>query len=178
MAVQNPKKIIQISATLAGSTNEVVLIQNNSSRTLLTVNIPNQLYLRHLKGWANISSLPEAIYPINEPRDTSSARQQKQAYFRASPKIGISLRIRPIGEAYSRGIGECCILDFYGVRPGFLYNVLEYIGEIGIQPNWALTARQIDRGFGVMTSEDYISFTGYATEESEFLQDHNLVVIP
>lgn len=178
MAVQNPKKIIQISQTLSGSTNEVVLIQNNSSRTLLGVNIPNQIYLKHLKGWANIASLPEAIYPISEPRDTAAARQQKQAYFRASPKIGVSLRIRPIGETYVRGRGECCILDFYGVRPGFLYDVLEYIGEIGIQPNWALTARQIDRGFGTMSIDDYISFTGYVTEESEFLQDHNLVVIP
>lgn len=181
MAVQNPKKVKQISAILRPGTAEVVVLQNNTNRTLLGVQISEQLFIKHIQAWGVIYSLDEAVYPISDPRDTSAARQQKQAYFRASPRIGLALRIRPIGEAYSRGLGECCKLDFYGVRPGFLYNILEYIGNdksVGLAPGWALTARQIDRGFGLLTGDDYISIQGYAIDESEFLQDHNLVVIP
>lgn len=178
MAVQNPKRIKQISSTLTAVSTEVILIQNSSSKTLLSVNVPDQFYIKHIQSWGVINSLQEAVYPISDPRDTSAARQQKQAYFRASPKIGVAIRLRPVGEAYNPGIGECCILDFYGVKPGFLYNVMEYIGELAIEPGWALTARIINRGFGVLSSGDYITFTGYATNESEFLQDHNLIIIP
>lgn len=181
MAVDTAEKIVQIRATLTAQTTEVSLIANNTSQTVLGVAVPDQYSIYALQGWAEIPSKEEAFLPVDDPRDSTMARRQKREFFRAGIKAGIEVRIQPIGAIYVRGIGKAAGYDFFPVRPGYLVNVFEYLTQaptFKLAQGWEIVARQVDRGYGLLTGDDFISFTGYGVRKGQFLQDHNLVVIP
>ncbi len=181
MAVDTSEKVVQIRATLTAQTTEVSLIANNTSQSVLGVAVPDQYEIFALQGWAEIPSKEEAFLPVDDPRDTSLVRRQKREFFRAGIKVGIAVRIQPIGSAYVVGVGKSAGYDFFPVRPGYLVNVFEYLTQaqtFKLAQGWEIVARQVDRGYGLLSGSDFISFTGYGTRKGQFLQDHNLVVIP
>lgn len=178
MAIQGNQKIIQISGLLTANTPEISLIQNNRFSSILGVQVPRQTFIHALQGWGEISSLDEAFLPIDDPKDSSMVRRQKREFFRASPKIGIEVRVQPIGAAAAPG--KAAGYDFFPVKPGYLVDIFEYLTQadkFGLQEGWEIRIRQVNRGYGLLTGTDSISFTGWALENPEFLQDHNLNII-
>lgn len=181
MAVEGNKKFVQIRAALTASTQTITLISNNRSSTILGVSVPHQCSIYAMQGWGEIRSLDEAFLPVDDPRDSTLARRQKREFFRASPKVGIDIRLQPIGEAFTTGLGKTAGYDFFPVRPGYLVNLFQYLTQaekFGLAQGWEIVARVVDRGYGTLTGDDVISITGWAEDTSNFLQDHNLVVIP
>lgn len=181
MAVEGNKKIVPIRATLTATNQSVTILSNSRSSTILGVSVPHQCFIYGLQGWGEIRSLDEAFLPVDDPKDSSIVRRQKREFFRASPKVGIDIRLQPIGEIFTTGNGKTSGYDFFPVRPGYLVNLFEYLTrseKFGLAQGWEIVARQVDRGYGLLTGNDFISITGWAEDTSSFLQDHNLVVIP
>jgi hypothetical protein len=75
---------------------------------------------------------------------------------------------------------EVGIVDIYNIKPCFLTGVSEFFSDLeiyGIQFGWKIFAEIIDRGYGILQTNsgenqqnDRITITGFATENSSFLQ--------
>lgn len=181
MAVEGNKKLVPIRATLTATAQTVTIVSNARTSTILGVSVPHQCFIYAMQGWGEIRSLDEAFLPVDDPKDSTVARRQKREFFRASAKVGVDIRLQPIGEVFMAGVGKTAGYDFFPVRPGYLVNLFEYLTQadkFGLPQGWEIVARTVDRGYGLLTGSDFISITGWAEDTSNFLQDHNLVVIP
>ncbi len=183
MAIDMPDRIAQIAAKITPATsNQEVILYNPSTATVLGTGINYQGYMATVRCMAYIDSIGESFAPIILPTDTEAQKEQKNQFFRASPKKGLMFFLRsPANEDFEVGL-----IDLYNVKPVFLAGIDEYFSGVtiyGIKFGWRIVAKIIDRGFGLLANNtgagkqnDWLSITGYVEEKSSLLQDHNNIV--
>ena len=183
MAIDMPDRIAQIAARITPATsNQEAILYSPSNASVLGVNINYQGYMAVIRCAAHIDSIPQTFAPIILPTDTLAQKEQKNQMFRASPKKGLLISLRsPTDQNFEIGI-----IDLYNVEPIFITGINEFFTDLenyGIEFGWKIYAILIDRGHGLLQNNtgvglqnDWVSITGYVTEKSSFLQDHNNVV--
>jgi hypothetical protein len=183
MAIDMPDRFAQIAARITPATsNQEAILYVPSSATVLSTPVNYQGYMAVIRCAVYIDSLPETFAPVILPTDTLAQKEQKNQMFRANPKKGLLVSLlSPINEIFEVGI-----IDLYNVKPIFLTGVNEFFTDLeiyGIKFGWRIHAKMIDRGHGLLQNNtgvgkqnDWLSITGYVTEKSSFLQDHDNVV--
>jgi len=183
MSIPMPTLTKQIGGKISATSNpQSVMLYTPSSASVLGTQINYNGGMARIRIWAFIDSLPEVVAPVILPTDTNSEKERKNNSFRINPKKGVMIYLQsPSNEKF-----EVAIIDIYNVKPCFLTGVNEFFSDVniyGIQFGWKILAEIIDRGYGMLqvnTGEnqqnDRITFTGFVTEESSFLQDKNDVI--
>lgn len=178
MAIALPDRTRQIFGKIsATSSPQSAILYTPSSASVLGTTVNYNGGMARIRICAFFDSLPEVHTPIILPTDTNAQKEQKNQFFRAQPKKGLMVYLEnPTGtEKFEVGI-----VDLYNVKPCFLTGISEFFSDLqiyGIQFGWKIVVEVIDRGYGLLqinTGEnqqnDQISFTGFAKEESSFLQ--------
>lgn len=181
MAILMPDCTRQIVGKISATSNpQSAILYTPSTATVLGTPVNYNGGMARIRICAFLDSLPEVHAPVILPTDTNAQKEQKNQFFRSAPKKGLMVYLEgPVGsERYEVGI-----VDVYNVKPCFLTGVSEFFSDLeiyGIQFGWKIVAEAIDRGYGLLqvnTGEnrqnDRISFTGFAKEESSFLQGDN-----
>lgn len=184
MAIAMPERRKQIAGKILATSNpQNVTLYTPSTATVLGTTVNYNGDMARIRVCAFINSLPEVYAPIILPTDTNLIKEQKNQFFRSQPKKGLMIYLEsPINnEKFEVGI-----IDVYNVKPCFLTGVSEFFSDLnvyGIQFGWKIVVEVIDRGFGLLQvnsgqnqQNDRISFTGFAIEQSSFLQGDNDVV--
>jgi len=178
MAIQMPDRTRQIAAKISASSNpQSAVLYIPSTATVLGTPINYNGGMARIRVCAFLDSLPEVHAPVILPTDTNAQKEQKNQFFRSQPKKGLMVYLQsPVGnEKFEVGM-----VDLYNIRPCFLTGVSEFFSDLeiyGIQFGWKIVVEVIDRGFGILQANtganqqnDRVSFTGFAKEESSFLQ--------
>jgi len=184
MAISLPERKKQIAAEiLATSTPQSAILYTPSSATVLGTTVNYNGDMARIRVCASLDSLPETHAPVILPTDTNAAKEQKNQFFRSQPKKGLMVYLQSPSDGKKF---EVAIIDLYNVKPRFLTGVNEFFSDIdfyGIEFGWKIVIDVVDRGWGLLqvnTGEnqinDQINITGFAIEQSSFLQDHNDVV--
>lgn len=184
MAILMPERKKQIVGKISATSNpQSITLYTPSTATVLGTAVNYNGDMARIRVCAFLDSIPEVHAPVILPTDTNLIKEQKNQFFRSQPKKGLMVYLEaPISnERFEVGI-----VDIYNVKPNFLTGVSEFFSDLelyGIQFGWKIVVEVIDRGFGLLqvnTGEnqqnDRISFTGFAVEQSSFLQDANDVV--
>ena len=176
MAIDMPDRTRQIAARITASTpNQEAILYSPSTSNVLGTPINYQGDAVVIRCCCFISSIAETFPPNILPTDTEAQKEQKNQFFRSTPKKGLMIYLRsPSNQDF-----EVAVIDLYNVKPVFLAGVNEYFSGLdsyGIQFGWRIVARMIDRGFGLLQQTDWVSITGFVGENSSFLQDHNNIV--
>jgi hypothetical protein len=183
MAIALPNRFRQIAARITPTTsNQEAILYTPSTATVLGANVNYQGCAAVIRCCCYLDSIAETFAPVILPTDTQQQKEQKNQFFRSSPKKGLMVYLRnPAGQDFEVGL-----IDLYNVKPVFLAGVDEYFTSrdgYGIQSGWRIVAKMIDRGFGLLQSntaagkqDDWVSITGFLIEKSSVLQDHNNVV--
>lgn len=178
MAILMPDRTRQIVGKISATNNpQSATLYTPSTATVLGTPINYNGGMARIRIWAFLDSLPEVHAPVILPTDTNVQKEQKNQFFRSAPKKGLIVYLEsPIGnERYEVGI-----VDIYNIKPCFLTGVSEFFSDLqiyGIQFGWKIVAEVIDRGYGLLQvnsaegqQNDRITFTGFANENSSFLQ--------
>lgn len=178
MAIPLPDRTKQIVGKISATSNpQSAILYTPSSATVLGTKVNYNGSMARIRVCAFIDSLPEVHAPVILPTDTLVQKEQKNAFFRVAPKKGLMVFLEsPVGnERFEVGI-----IDLYNVKPNFLTGISEFFSDLtlyGIQYGWKIGVEVIERGYGMLqvnTGEnqqnDRVSFTGFATEQSSFLQ--------
>jgi hypothetical protein len=181
MAILMPDRTRQIAGEILATSNpQSITLYTPSTASVLGTTVNYNGGMARIRVCAIIDSLPETYAPIILPTDTNAQKEQKNQFFRAGPKKGLIVYLEnPAGnKRYKVGI-----IDIYNVKPCFLSGISEFFSDLeiyGIQFGWKIVAQVIDRGYGLLEinsgegqQNDEISFTGFAKEESSFLQGDN-----
>lgn len=172
-----PERKKQIAGKISAINNpQSVTLYTPSTATVLGTPVNYNGDMARIRVFAFIDSLPEVHAPVILPTDTNAVKEQKNQFFRSHPKKGIIIYLQsPNNEKFEVGI-----IDVYNVKPCFLTGVSEFFSDLqlyGIQFGWKIVAEVVNRGHGMLqlnTEEekqnDFISFTGFAIENSSFLQ--------
>lgn len=181
MAILMPDRTRQIVGKISANSNpQSATLYTPSTASVLGTAVNYNGGMARIRICAFLDSLPEVHAPVILPTDTNAQKEQKNQFFRSAPKKGLMVYLEnPTGnEKYEVGI-----VDLYNVKPCFLTGVSEFFSDLeiyGIQFGWKIVVEVIDRGHGMLkvnTGEnqqnDRISFTGFAKEESSFLQGDN-----
>jgi hypothetical protein len=183
MAIAMPERKIQIAGKLSANSNpQNLILYTPSTATVLGATVNYNGDMARIRVCAFLDSLPEVHAPVILPTDTNATKEQKNQFFRVQPKKGLMVYLEsPIGEKFEVGI-----IDLYNVKPCFLTGISEFFSDLelyGIQFGWKIFVQVIDRGWGLLQANtgenqqnDRISITGFAVEQSSFLQGDNDVV--
>jgi hypothetical protein len=183
MAIAMPERKIQIAGKITATSNPQSLqLYSPSSAFVLDTAVNYNGDMARIRVCAFLDSLPEVHAPVILPTDTNATKQQKNQFFRAQPKKGLMVYLEsPSNEKFEVGI-----IDIYNVKPCFLTGISEFFSDLelyGIQFGWKIFVQIIDRGWGLLQANtgenqqnDRISITGFAVEQSSFLQDNNDIV--
>jgi hypothetical protein len=179
MAIPMPERKKQIAGKISATSDpQSILLYTPSTATVLGTTVNYNGDMARIRICALVDSLPEVYAPVILPTDTNAVKEQKNQYFRIQPKKGLMIYLEsPItNERFRVGI-----VDVYNVKPCFLTGVSEFFSDLqvyGIQYGWKIVAETIDRGWGLLQTNtgenqqnDQIDFTGFAIEQSSFLQD-------
>ncbi len=184
MAINMPDRTKQIAGKISASSNpQSVILYTPSTATVLGTPINYNGGMARIRICAFIDSLPEVYAPVILPTDTNAQKEQKNAFFRSAPKKGLMVYLQ---NSFNNELFEVGIVDIYNIKPCFLTGVSEFFSDLeiyGIQFGWKIVVEIIDRGYGVLQlnasenkQNDRISFTGFANEQSSFLQGSDDVV--
>lgn len=177
MAIEMPDRTKQIGAKILATSNpQSATLYTPSTANVLGVPVNYNGGMARIRICAFIDSLPQTHAPIILPTDTLAQKEQKNAFFRSAPKKGILVYLQsPTNELFEVGA-----IDIYNIKPFFLTGASEFFSDLqlyGIQFGWKIVAETIDRGYGILQTnsgenqqDDRITFTGFANENSSFLQ--------
>lgn len=180
MAIDMPNRVKQIAGKISATSNpQSATLYTPSTATVLGTPINYNGGMARIRVCAFLESLPEVHAPVILPTDTNAQKEQKNQFFRSQPKKGLMVYLQsPSNEKFEVGM-----VDLYNIRPCFLTGVSEFFSDLeiyGIQFGWKIVVEVVDRGFGVLQANtgegqqnDRISFTGFAREDSSFLQGSN-----
>jgi len=183
MAIAMPTRTLQIAGKITATSNpQSVQLYTPSAASVLGTAVNYNGDMARIRVCAFLDSLPEVHAPVILPTDTNATKEQKNQFFRGQPKKGLMVYLEsPIGEKFEVGI-----IDLYNVKPCFLTGISEFFSDLqlyGIQFGWKIFVQVIDRGWGLLqvnTGEnqqnDRISITGFAVEQSSFLQGDNDII--
>jgi len=183
MAIAMPERKIQIAGKITAASNpQSVQLYTPSTAMVLGTAVNYNGDMARIRVCAFLDSLPEVHAPVILPIDTNATKEQKNQFFRVQPKKGLMVYLEsPSNEKFEVGI-----IDVYNVKPCFLTGISEFFSDLqlyGIQFGWKILVEAIDRGWGLLQvntgenqQDDRISITGFAIEQSSFLQSDNDVI--
>lgn len=181
MAILMPDRTRQIVGKISATSNpQSAILYTPSTASVLGTAVNYNGGMARIRICAFLDSLPEVHAPVILPTDTNAQKEQKNQFFRSAPKKGLMVYLENPTATDKYEVG---IVDLYNVKPCFLTGVSEFFSDLeiyGIQFGWKIVVEVINRGHGMLqvnTGEnqqnDRISFTGFAKEESSFLQGDN-----
>lgn len=184
MAINMPDRTRQIFGKISATSNpQSAILYTPSTALVLGTPVNYNGDMARIRVWAYLDSITETYAPIILPTDTLAQKEQKNAFFRSSPKKGLIIYLQnPVNNENF----EVGIVDIYNIKPNFLTGVSEFFSDLeiyGIQFGWKIFVQVIDRGFGLLQvnsgvnqQNDRISITGFAREKSSFLQGSDDVI--
>lgn len=183
MSIPLPGRTRQIGKRItAVNSIQRTILYTPSSAMVLGTRVNYNGSAARIRVCASIDSLPECSAPVILPTDTNSQKEQKNHFFRSHAKKGLLIYLESPTSAEKF---EVAVIDIYNVKPRFLTGVSEFLGDdiifYGVEYGWKIVAEVIDVGYGMLQintegENDRIDFTGFAKEESSFLQDKNDVI--
>ena len=184
MAIDMPDRVRQIARKISATSNpQSATLYTPSAATVLGTPVNYNGGMARIRVCAFLDSLPEVHAPVILPTDTNAIKEQKNQFFRSQPKKGLIVYLQ---SPVSNENFEVGMVDLYNIRPCFLTGVSEFFSDLeiyGIQFGWKIVVEVVDRGFGLLQvntgaglQNDRISFTGFAKEDSSFLQGSNDVI--
>jgi hypothetical protein len=178
MAILMPDRTRQIAGKISATSNpQSTTLYTPSTASVLNTPVNYNGGMARIRICAFIDSLPEVHAPIILPTDTLAQKEQKNAFFRSAPKKGVLVYLQ---SPLNNELFEIGIIDIYNIKPCFLTGVSEFFSDLeiyGIQFGWKILVEIVDRGYGMLRvnseenkQNDRIIFTGFASENSSFLQ--------
>jgi hypothetical protein len=180
MAILMPHRTQQITGQITATSNpQSTILYTPSTALVLGTPVNYNGTMARIRICASIDSLPQVYTPIILSTDTEAQREEKNTFFREQPKKGLMIYlVNPADKKFEVGV-----VDIYNVKPRFLTGVNEFFSDLeiyGIQFGYKISIESIDRGYGLLDTNngenqqnDQINFTGFANEESSFLQGNN-----
>ena len=181
MAIDMPDRIRQIGGRItATSSPQSITLYTPSSASVLGTAVNYNGFMATIRVAAYIDSTPQTFAPVILPTDTLAIKEQKNQLFRSQPKKGLMIYLQPPTGSEKFEVG---MIDLYNVKPIFLTGINEFFSDLeiyGIQHGWRIFAEIVNRGFGILQANsaagqqnDWVSFSGFVTEKSSFLQGSN-----
>ncbi len=165
-------KTIVLPITNADS-NEMVTIYQNSNITLGSDLIPGykivslNAFIKNLKVFASVRSLPEADLPDIQLEDSSAQKIQKVLDIEwKSPRKQLNLFIATNNSQW-RQVGSVSLLNPAGY-PFRIYNIMDFFTDnlaLELGDNSKIGIQFQDVGYGVLTPEDKVTVHGSYIEE-------------
>jgi|SRR5687767_2532724 len=177
MAIAMPDRTRQIFGKINATDNpQSKVLYTPSTASVLETPVNYNGGMARIRICAFLDSISATHAPVILPTDTLLQKEQKNAFFRSAPKKGLMVYLQsPSNENFEVGI-----VDIYNIKPCFLTGVSEFFSDLeiyGIQFGWKIFAEIVDRGYGILQTNsgenqqnDRITITGFATENSSFLQ--------
>lgn len=166
----NIAKTIQLSLTQQSGNNIIELINNSLPTTFNPTNniISRNKFIKNLKAYASIKSLPEAQLPdfLLEDSETEKLNKVLDVEWGAQRKQ-LSLLIRKDSNSDWMSIGETSLLNPSGY-PYRIYNLLDIVTDnlaFELSDTASLGVQVEDVGYGLLTTDDKLNIYGSYIEE-------------
>lgn len=177
MAISNISRVKQITLKVAAEDDEISVIYSSNNLVIGTELIPSykiisfNCFLKNLRVFANVSSLPEAPLPDFAITDSATAKLTKTLDIEwKSPRKQLNLYItdaaNPTLEDWLQ-VGSISMINPYGY-PFRVYNVLDLFTDnlaLELGENGKIGVQVQDVGHGLISANDKVTIHGSYMEE-------------